>query len=252
MNTSLKIILVFFLYSVVSCKESLHVESSDFERITIDNSIKKNEDLEDFISPYRDKIKAEMDKPLSYTANTMFRTDTPYNSAIGNMLADAVLEIANPIFESRHQKQIDAVLLNYDGIRAGMGKGVITTRTAYEIMPFENMVIIAEIDGKQMEEMISYLSKSNKAHPIANMKLKFDNKGKVLTQIINDKPFDKSRTYYVATSDYLIDGGDNMDFFLNAKNLYDIDYKLRNLFIDYFAMKDTINYSSDDRLLKLK
>ena len=252
MRAFVRILLPFLLLSVFSCKEQLQVQSSDFDRITIDNSIQADQDLEEFISPYRNKIKGEMDKPLSYNTNTMYKTDTPYNTAIGNMMADAVLEMANPIFQHRYQRQIDAVLLNYGGIRAGMGEGVVTTRTAYEIMPFENMVVIAELDGQQMNEMITYLSKSSKAQPIANMQLKFDRYGGVLTQIINGKPFNEDRTYYVATSDYLVEGGDNMDFFLKATNRYDIDYKLRNLFIDYFSKHDTINYFSDDRLLKIE
>jgi len=251
-KTIVKTLLLFLGIFVFSCKDSVQVGSSDFERIPIDNSIEKDKGLEEFIAPYRNKIKAEMDKRLCYNANTMFKTDTPHNTAIGNMMADAVLEMANPIFEQRFDKQIDAVLLNYGGIRAGMGKGEVTTRTAYEIMPFENMVVVAELEGMQMKELISYLSESSKAQPIANMTLKFDKNGNVLTQLINGKPFDEERTYYVATSDYLVEGGDNMDFFLSAQNIYDVDYKLRNLFIDYFEKTDTINYFSDDRLVKLK
>lgn len=251
MKKILKILVVFFLLSGISCKEPLKVRSSDFQRIAIDNSIQKDEDLEELISPYRNKIKDEMEKPLAYNTKTMFKTDTPFNTAIGNMMADAVLEMANPVFQNRHQKQIDAVLLNYGGIRAGIGKGMVTTRTAYDIMPFENMVVIAELDGQQMKALIVYLSQSSKAQPIANMKLKFDANGEPLIQTINGKAFDVNKTYYVATSDYLVEGGDNMDFFLKANNTYDIDYKLRNLFIDYFAKQDTIDYTSDDRLLKL-
>lgn len=235
-----------------SCKESLVLESTEYNRIAIDDSLSKNSELETFIAPYRVKINAEMDKPLAYNAFSMFKTDTPDNTAIGNMMADAVYEMAEPIFFKRYQKKIDAVLLNYGGIRAGMSEGTVTTRTAYEIMPFENMVIIAELDGKQIKEMINYLSRSAKAHPIANMKLKFDIKGNLITAIINGKPLNENETYFIATSNYLIEGGDDMNFFSKAKKLYDVDYKLRNLFIDYFTKKDTIRSFADDRLIKLK
>jgi 5'-nucleotidase len=248
-KTTVKILLLFLSPFLFSCQKSLQVQSSKFERIPIDESTTNDEDLEEFISPYRNRINTEMDKVLAYNTHTMLKTDTPHNTAIGNMMADAVLELANPIFKQRYSKHIDAVLLNYGGIRAGMGKGNVTTRTAYEIMPFENMVVIAELDGVQMKNMLEFLSKTGKAEPIANMKLKFDRQGNPLTQLINGEPFDESRIYYVATSDYI---AENMDFFTNANQIYDIDYKLRNLFIDYFVRKDTIDYFSDDRLLKLK
>jgi len=251
-KTIIKILTLLCLAFVFSCKDSLQIQSTEYERINIDSAIDKDKELEDIISPYREKINAEMDKPLSYNANAMFRTDTPDNTAIGNMMADAVLEMANPVFEQRYDKPIDAVLLNYGGIRAGMSKGVVTTRTAFQVMPFENTVVVAELDGEQMKQLIDFLFMSDEAHPVANMTLKFDAGGNTITQLINGKSFDESQTYHVATSNYLVEGGDNMNFFLKAKNTYDTDYKLRNLFIDYFSKKDTIDYSSDDRLIKLK
>ena len=252
LKRALLIIACILVVAMSSCKDALRVSSSAYDRIAVDAAAEADPDLEEFIAPYRNRIKAEMDKNLSYNLHPMFKTDSPYNTAIGNMMADAVLELAAPIFESRYNKQIDAVLLNYGGIRAGIGKGPVTTRTAYQIMPFENMVVVAELDGKQVKEMIAYLSQSNKAHPIANMKLRFDDKAEVLDQYINGNAFDENQTYHVATSNYLVEGGDNMLFFLKANRVYDIDYKLRNLFIDYFVQQDTINYTSDDRLTKLK
>ncbi|MBS3739329.1 MAG: 5'-nucleotidase C-terminal domain-containing protein, partial [Psychroflexus sp.] len=69
---------------------------------------------------------------------------------------------------------------------------------------------------------------------------------------INDKPLNKNKTYFIATSDYLLQGGDNMNFFKEAKSVYEIDYKLRNLFIDYFKKYDTITAISDQRFVKIQ
>ena len=117
----------------------------------------------------------------------MFKSDNPLNTAIGNMMADAVLEMANPVFVKRHKDSIDAVLLNYGGIRSGINKGEITTKTAYNIMPFENMVVIAELDAEAMRELIDYLAKNQVAHPIANMNLTIDSQGKIQNVNINGK-----------------------------------------------------------------
>ncbi len=54
-------------------------------------------------------------------------------------------------------------------------------------------------------------------------------------------------TYYIATSDYLFYGGDNMKFFNGAVNSIPSDYKLRNVLIDYFTKTDTIRSQRDNR-----
>ena len=62
-------------------------------------------------------------------------------------------------------------------------------------------------------------------------------------------PLEENKTYYVATSDYLANGGDNMIFFRDSKIKYDLDYKIRNLFIDYFKEIDTIPNITTQRII---
>jgi len=239
------------LSTLVACQNNYQLKTIEARNIPIDSTSTKQESIENIIEPYRKGLQAEMNKPLSYTEKAMFKSDNPLNTAIGNMMADAVLEIANPVFVKRHKDSIDAVLLNYGGIRSGINKGVITTKTAYNIMPFENMVVIAELDAEAMRALIDYLAKNQVAHPIANMNLIIDSQGKIQNVNINGKLVEDHNTYLVATSDYLLEGGDNMNFFKKAQNVYDIDYKLRNLFIDYFAKHDTISPQADNRFVKI-
>lgn len=249
----IKILTIFCLLAITfnGCKNNFHLKRIQASNVKIDTSLTTTPSIENIIKPYREGLQSEMNKVLSYTPNSMFKSDSPLNTAIGNMMADAVLEMSNPIFSSRYKDSIDAVLLNYGGIRSGISKGDITTKTAYSIMPFENMTVIAELDADAMREMIDYLAANQVAHPIANMQLSISNQGKITNAKINHKPINNDRTYFVATSDYLISGGDNMTFFKKALNVYDIDYKLRNLFIDFFAKKDTIKAKTDNRFIKI-
>ena len=48
------------------------------------------------------------------------------------------------------------------------------------------------------------------------------------------------KTYYIATMDYLLNGGDNMTFFATNEGAYDLNYKMRDLYIDYFREVDTL------------
>ena len=59
-----------------------------------------------------------------------------------------------------------------------------------------------------------------------------DNKPKNI--LVNNNPLDLDKIYYVVTSDYLSYGNDNMLFFKKGIQKYNLDYKLRNIIIDYF------------------
>jgi hypothetical protein len=48
----------------------------------------------------------------------------------------------------------------------------------------------------------------------------------------------------------LLNGGDNMLFFKKAIDKYDLDYKLRNMIIDYFKTHDEIIASQSIRVKK--
>ena len=45
-----------------------------------------------------------------------------------------------------------------------------------------------------------------------------------------------------------INGGDRMDFFKTNDSLYVLDYKIRNVLIDYFTKIDTLNPVIDNLL----
>ena len=52
----------------------------------------------------------------------------------------------------------------------------------------------------------------------------------------------------VLTSDYLANGGDNMDFFI-GKNQNKLGIKLRDAIIEYCEQKDTLRINLDNRLV---
>ena len=184
--------------------------------------------------------------------DTYSKSDGNLNTAIGNFMADAVFEMSNPVFKSRTGKDIDMVLLNKGGIRSILSKGNVTSRTAYQLMPFDNSVVVAELKGTYINELINYLQKAKSAHPISKLNIKLDSNYKLIDATINNDPIDVNRTYYVATNDYLYNGGGKMTFFEQSDSLYTLDYKIRNLLIDYFKKVDTINPVIDDRCIQIK
>lgn len=227
-----------------ACKNPTNsLQLAKANQIAIDSSSTANTEIEDFIQPYKQRVEEQMNEILCYNTTRMHKNDTPLNTAIGNMMAHIVMEQGNPIFKSRTNNTIDIVLLNHGGIRAPMDKGVVTTRTAYEIMPFENEIVVATLNKVQLNDMIQYLVSKERAHPFLGLKIKINNTG-LPTVDVADK-----ETYYVATNDYLHKGGDNMTFFKDTPT-QKLDYKIRNAMIDYFKKVDTLSFTTDDRFIK--
>ena len=249
--TYLFILLYFFLFS--SCKqEKYNLSKIEGNRIEINDSISANTEIESYIKPFKEHIEKDLDSVLAYSVNTYSKNDGELNTAIGNFMADAVYSESNPIFKSRTGHTIDMVLLNHGGIRSILSKGNVTKRTAFELMPFENSIVVVALKTPQIDSLINYLTKAKRAHPISKLKLKVDKNYRLIEAKINGEDIEPNKTYYVATSDYLFNGGDNMTFFKTNDSLYMLDYKIRNALIDNFIKKDTINPIVDDRFTQIK
>jgi 2',3'-cyclic-nucleotide 2'-phosphodiesterase (5'-nucleotidase family) len=187
---------------------------------------------------------------LAYSPETMDKSKGEWQTTIGNLVAEMTMEMGNPVFTKRTGRNIDICLLNHGGIRAILPKGNITTRTAFEIMPFENSLIVVELKGAQIREMANYILKEKKPHPLTGLKIIADkNTSTIKSLLVNNKLVDDNKTYFVGTSDYLSNGGDKMDFFKKGIQSHDMEYKLRNLMIDYFKKTDTIPVITTERIV---
>lgn len=245
------IYLLFLLSLCYACKSEIHLNKIEGQQISISDSLAIDQSIEDFIKPYRENVNKNLDSVLAYAVDTYSKRDGQHNTAIGNMMADAVYEQSNPVFKSRTGENIDFVLLNHGGIRAIISKGNVTTRTAYEVMPFDNSVVVVTLKGAQIKELLDYLVADKRAHPISKLNIVLDNDGKLKNAKLNGQPLDYNKTYNVATNDYLYGGGDSMNFFKTNDSLYVLDYKIRNVLIDYFTKIDTLNPVRDDRFIQL-
>ena len=241
------IILFFTIASLFSCKNnSLHLIRIEGKQLPITEEISSVIAIDSIIKPYRIKVEKEMNALLSYSSIELNRDDGMLESSLGNLLADLCYQKANPIFNLRTGKNIDFAMFNFGGIRAGISKGNITMENAFNLMPFENELVIVELTSDKIKELVNYLITRHKAHPLSNqVKLVITKNGYNFK--INNIPFDASKTYFVLTSDYLQNGGDHMNFFKNPINLYKTDYKLRNAIIDYLKETDTIKVKLDGR-----
>ena len=244
------ILLTFNLF--ISCKSTSTYQTTKIEgkKIGITNEKGENEAIVTYVKPYSDNINKDLNSVLAYCPETQDKSKGTWQSNIGNLLAEITFELGNPVFQKRENKTIDICLLNHGGIRAVIPKGDVTTRTAFEVMPFENSLIIVGLTGKEIKTLAEYIIKEKKPHPFYGMKIYIDKSTSAINKIeINNQPLDENRMYYVGTSDYLANGGDNMTFFKESKIKFDMDYKLRNMMIDYFKKVDTIPNITTEKII---
>ncbi|SHG18531.1 5'-nucleotidase, C-terminal domain [Flavobacterium segetis] len=250
-NQVSKLFVIFLtLFFVVSCsKQSYHITKIEGKRIPITDKENQVLEIENYIKPYREHINKDLDSILAYCPETLDKSSGKWQTTIGNLMADVSLMRGNLVFQSREKKSIDICLLNSGGIRSILPKGNVTARNAFEIMPFENSMVVIAMKGEQVFELVDFFIIDKKAHPLAGVTFTIDKNNRPKNILVQGKPVEKETIYYVGTNDYLAEGGDNMTFFNKGIKKYDLDYKLRNILIDYFKQVDTIPVLRDVRII---
>lgn len=243
------LLLTFFI--LISCSQQKNfVTKIEGKKIGITETQAENPDIEKFIQPYRETIDKDLNQILAYNSENLEKSKGEWQTNIGNFLADITFDKSNKIFQSRENKSIDICILNHGGIRTMIPKGNVTARNAFEVMPFENAAVIVGLKGSQIIEMINYIITEKKPHPLKGLTFTIDKNNNAKNILVQNRPIDNSTIYYVVTSDYLANGGDNMIFFKQGVERYDVDYKLRTIMIDYFKEVDTISYDNSVRITK--
>jgi 2',3'-cyclic-nucleotide 2'-phosphodiesterase (5'-nucleotidase family) len=101
-------------------------------------------------------------------------------------------------------------VINFGGIRINqLAKGNVTSENAFELMPFDNKIVLLEIDGATLQGLFDKMA-SVGGTPIAGARYVIDAK-KATNITIQGKALDPAVKYTVSISDYLANGGDNLD-----------------------------------------
>lgn len=242
-------VLILTFLTVFSCAEQKnYITKIEGKKLPLTDKSVQNNEIDNFIKPYRDKINKDMSEVLAINPETLDKSGE-WQSNLGMLLADMTMNYGNKVYQKRFQKNIDIVLLNHGGIRSILPKGDLTLRNAYQIAPFENTLYVMELKGEQILEMCNYYVNEKKPHPLAGMTFTIDSNKKPINIMIQKLPLDLNKIYSVGTSDYLSNGGDNMNFFKKNVGSHDLDYKLRNILIDYLKDVETVVVDKTPRIL---
>ena len=241
------LLLGIALAALSACKTAsplqvAHVQAQ--KNISINNELRNDEEFVKFIEPYKQKLDREMNQKISHTSTDL--TKQGDNSNLGNLLADYTFDGADEWAKKNLQKNVDAALINIGGIRTTIGKGDILLKNVFEVMPFENEIVIVKMKGTDLQGLFDYYAKTQVNNPVSHLYIETNN-GLSAKSLINGKAVNPNQEYYIATSDYLALGGDNMKFFAKGESI-PTGLKMRDLFIDYFKKNPEVNASTEVRL----
>ena len=242
-------VIFISLLLLYSCKREIrHVSKITAKTNQIDSLIAQDSTIIKEYLPYKEKMIKEVNTVLTYAPNNLVRTDGNLQSTLGNLLADLMFEKANTLFKNETGKEVDFVLSNYGGIRAGIWKGDVKVLNAFNLMPFENTIVVVELTSDKVKELFKYFNDNNRAHPLSKQVQVIIEDGKT-NVTIHGKPIEDERTYFIATSNYLQKGGDRMNFFLEPESLYESNFLIRDAIVAYFKSQDTLISKLDKRVI---
>ncbi len=218
---TISFIALSFILVINGCKTNPSY-SAKSNTIKIDSTLNSLESTEALIKPYKESLDAEMNEVLVYSEKAMIK-GTP-ESELGNFVADLSLKIISEKFPETH---IDFCLLNNGGLRTSLPEGAITRGKIFELMPFDNELVIVSLTPEKAKELIQYINNVG-GQPISGAKLNFTlSVDSVFSQL------NWNKTVNIVTTDYLANGGDKMDFFLNPIKTENTQLKLRDAIIEY-------------------
>jgi hypothetical protein len=149
-------------------------------------------------------------------------------SDLGNLLAEILLEKA-ALYSHR---PVDLALINFGGIRISqLPKGNITRGTTFELMPFDNKIVLLELDATITQQLFNRMAGAGGV-PIAGARYEIKDKAAINITIKNEL-LDPAKKYTVALSDYLANGGEKLDF-LSTLPQIKTDSLLRDAFVSAF------------------
>jgi len=201
------------------------LESMDWMGIPVTDATPDDPDAARVIAEYEKKLSAELDKPIGRTTVELDATNLGSRTRetnLGNLIADAF----------RGGTKADIAIVNGGSIRANttFAIGSISKRDVISMLPFENPIVKCEATGAQikaaLENGVSQVvetTESGRFPQVAGLSFEYDARkpagSRVVSVAINGQPLDEKKVYTMASSMFLIEGGDGYTMFKTSKLL---------------------------------
>lgn len=219
----------------------LQVTQASEELISIDTSLDAIADSAylTLLEPVRLSLEEQLSKPLG-TAPEHMQALKPESNLL-NWSADALLHMAQQV----SGQDVDMSVVNIGGLRCEWPAGDITFRNVFELMPFDNELVILTLTGQDLLDLAQCFAEQG-GQGMSGMRLVIHN-NKAERVTLNSHPIVPQMLYRVATSDYLSEGNDRLTPLNRYSARWNSGMKIRDLYIDYIRQHPIVSAPTDGR-----
>jgi 2',3'-cyclic-nucleotide 2'-phosphodiesterase (5'-nucleotidase family) len=222
-----------------------HLTQRTANRIGVDSlTARPDSSVTNFLAPYRQRLEQTMNQVLA-TSTGPIEKGTP-DAPLNDLLTDALLQQSI----QKYGKPIDCSHLNFGGIRNNLPSGNITVGSIFEVMPFDNRLLVLTLTGTTLQQLLNHFAGGH-GLVVGGLRAKIHDKQVHDVTFTNGRTLQPAETYTVVMSDYVANGGDDAGFLKNVVKREDINYLMRDALLDYFRQRGKtgpINPTSDGRI----
>jgi len=221
------ILFLFFLASASCSHKTWVVTQATSEKIALDSTTEAlaDKNYESYLQPLKQRVGAKMDVVIGQAAETM-KGHAP-ESLLSNFSADVYKQTATGFLG----ENVDIAIVNMGGLRTVVPAGNITVGKVFELMPFENELVIVWLKGDKLEDLLQYFA-SMGGEGVSGLRMTIDH-GKATNITIGGKPLDRDKIYSITTNDYLAGGNDQMIQLAQHVKRVNTGIKVRDMLLDY-------------------
>jgi 2',3'-cyclic-nucleotide 2'-phosphodiesterase (5'-nucleotidase family) len=245
-------LLITVLFALLlACKPSYNLVTGVYNnQIISSETVDTDSTLVMLYLPFKEKLDAEMDEVIGFAQTDLVKNKP--ESKMTNFLADLLLEETTFILNKSGQSVTpDLSFFNYGGIRTGISQGDITVRKIFEVMPFENELVVLLLSGTEVQQFLDLIA-SRGGDSLGGIRFKIRS-NKAVNVTIGGKPLSDDGRYWLATSDYVADGGDSYSMLQNHQQRINTDEKVRDVIIQHLRKTQSqgkiINPLTDGRIV---
>lgn len=218
--------MLTWCFLLSSCSKVWHVTDTQIHNFNLDTTyVASDPEINAMIAPYKAQLDEIMGQVLIENQEIMYKQKP--NSALGNWMSDALIREAQKVY----QEPVDFALQNHGGIRIpNLPQGEVTVGKMYELMPFENMLLVLHAKGDVVQLLAERVVEYG-GWPVSHeLRIEQDDMEQVYVYI-NDVALDHNREYHFLIPDYIANGGDKCDF-LKDQPRTELGLLLRDIFIN--------------------
>lgn len=204
------------------------------EVIPVTEAIADAPDIEKIIAPIRTEIRASFEQPLVNAPKGLFRGRGAEENLLGYWIADVMRSRGSQLSGG----QVRFAITNRGGIRANLRPGMLKVGDIFEVMPFDNELLVMDLTGQEVLQVIREGVLRRGGEPCSGVKVKVDGPPEkpVITATWEDgSPIDPKAMVKVATTDYLYNGGDSIPTLKKGRRPFTTGFPLRQVLLDACA-----------------